>query len=148
MCRPYADEVYCGDVSKLPFEDRSFDIVTAYSVLHHLYDYIKFLKEVYRVLDCGGILYTDYDHNALQWKKIIRRFIKKDKPSSSSTYGLVNYQNEFHGGIDAVELKKILKEIGFKRIRIFSFTRRQKTSSNLISLLCDPLIYTISEKGD
>ena len=43
----------------LPFENAIFDVVTMYSVLHHLPDLASALREARRVLRPGGIFYAD-----------------------------------------------------------------------------------------
>lgn len=43
----------CGDVQRLPFPEKSFDVVYGSSVLHHL-ELGKSLQEVHRVLKPGG----------------------------------------------------------------------------------------------
>lgn len=54
---------------KLPFEDGYFDVVTAYSFIHHLEDYRPVLSEVKRVLKPEGIFYIDLEPNKLFWEK-------------------------------------------------------------------------------
>ncbi len=56
---------------KLPFEDNYFDVVTAYSFLHHLEDYRPVLSEVKRVLKPGGIFYVDLEPNKLFWEQMV-----------------------------------------------------------------------------
>jgi ubiquinone/menaquinone biosynthesis C-methylase UbiE len=41
--------------------DRSFDIVTAYSVLHHVPDYAELVAEMARVAVTGGVVYIDHE---------------------------------------------------------------------------------------
>lgn len=55
---------------KLPFPTSFFDVLTGYSFLHHLPSVGPTLKEAYRVLKKGGILYTDLDPNYYFWKAI------------------------------------------------------------------------------
>ncbi|MSQ15064.1 MAG: class I SAM-dependent methyltransferase [Dehalococcoidia bacterium] len=47
----------CGTISKLPFADASFDLVTSFDVLYHLgvEDDLTALREFYRVLTVGGV---------------------------------------------------------------------------------------------
>jgi ubiquinone/menaquinone biosynthesis C-methylase UbiE len=54
----------------LPFESASFDAATAYSFLDHLADYSLVLKEAYRVLRPGGIMYADLLPNKRFWDEI------------------------------------------------------------------------------
>jgi SAM-dependent methyltransferase len=59
-----------GVAEELPFEDASFDLVTAYSVLHHLEDHRPALAEAARVLKPGGVLYVDLEPNRAFWRAI------------------------------------------------------------------------------
>jgi len=52
---------------KLPLGDAEFDLVTAYSFLHHLEDYRGALREARRVLRPGGLFYADLEPNKLFW---------------------------------------------------------------------------------
>jgi ubiquinone/menaquinone biosynthesis C-methylase UbiE len=47
----------------LPFEDNSFDIVCTYSVLHHIPDYLRTVKEMIRVVKPEGYIYIDHEAN-------------------------------------------------------------------------------------
>jgi ubiquinone/menaquinone biosynthesis C-methylase UbiE len=59
-----------GVAEDLPFEDATFDLVTAYSVLHHLADHRPALAEVARVLRPGGVFYVDLEPNRAFWRAI------------------------------------------------------------------------------
>ena len=59
-----------GLAEALPFADESFDLVTAYSVLHHLADHRPVLAEASRVLRPGGVLYVDLEPNRGFWQAI------------------------------------------------------------------------------
>ncbi len=54
----------------LPFESSSFDAATAYSFLDHLADYSVVLKEVFRVLRPGGMMYADLLPNKRFWDEV------------------------------------------------------------------------------
>jgi SAM-dependent methyltransferase len=43
-----------GEAERIPFEDKTFDLVTAFDVVEHLDDDVGGLKEIYRVLRPGG----------------------------------------------------------------------------------------------
>lgn len=52
-----------GVAEKTLFHDESFDFACAYSFMDHLFDYELFLREAYRVLNKGGIFYSDLNPN-------------------------------------------------------------------------------------
>lgn len=47
--------------------DGTFDLAAAYSVLHHVPDYLGMVAELYRVLRPGGVLYLDHEASAAVW---------------------------------------------------------------------------------
>ena len=55
------------DGDPLPFPDATFDVVAAYSVLHHIPDYLLSVREMARVLKPGGLLYIDHEANEAAW---------------------------------------------------------------------------------
>src|SRR5205807_2580667 len=59
-----------GVAESLPFPDGSYDLVTAYSVFHHLADHRPALVEAARVLRPGGVLYVDLEPNRAFWRAI------------------------------------------------------------------------------
>lgn len=50
-------------------EDASVDLACAYSVLHHIPDYLGAVDEICRVLTPGGIAYLDHEANHNFWNK-------------------------------------------------------------------------------
>jgi SAM-dependent methyltransferase len=48
-------------------EGDRFDMAAAYSVLHHVPDYLLIVKELARVLRPGGVLYVDHEVNENFW---------------------------------------------------------------------------------
>jgi SAM-dependent methyltransferase len=49
-------------------EDRSFDLVAVYSVLHHVPDYLAMVAELARVVRVGGVVYIDHEVNDDFWE--------------------------------------------------------------------------------
>lgn len=116
----------------------SFDVCTSYAVLHHLDDIKPTLTEAYRLLNSGGILYTDLDPNYYFWKSlkdlpkgayspIIKRELKAlggnvfevvDNKLSKKTLKLAEYLKYKEGGFVEEDLIKTLELIGFKNITI------------------------------
>ena len=53
------------DLAGVP--DASFDLVAAYSVLHHIPDYLASVRELARVVRPGGVVYIDHEANDGFW---------------------------------------------------------------------------------
>ncbi len=60
------------NVTNSPIEnlnfDTKFDIITCYSVLHHLPDYILSLQRLTSFLKKGGVIYIDHEASPFYWK--------------------------------------------------------------------------------
>ncbi len=54
FCKAKGLKAHKGLAEKLPFDDESFDVVTALDVVEHLDDDVAGLKEMHRVLKTGG----------------------------------------------------------------------------------------------
>ncbi len=52
---------------ELPFPDNTFDIVSTYSVLHHIPDYLASVSEMIRVCKPNGYIYIDHEANENHW---------------------------------------------------------------------------------
>lgn len=48
-------------------ENNRFDFVAAYSVLHHIPDYLRIIEEMVRVTKQGGLIYIDNEANESYW---------------------------------------------------------------------------------
>jgi SAM-dependent methyltransferase len=64
----------CGDVHRLPFADRTFDVVTANMVVEHVEEPVGFFREVRRVLRPGGRLLI-HTPNALGYTTRLARAV-------------------------------------------------------------------------
>jgi ubiquinone/menaquinone biosynthesis C-methylase UbiE len=62
--------VHEADASRLPFDSGTFDVVSAYSFIHHLDDQGPVLRELSRVLRHGGALYIDLEPNRYFWENV------------------------------------------------------------------------------
>jgi ubiquinone/menaquinone biosynthesis C-methylase UbiE len=54
-------EVVQADILSLPFKSEVFDVVSIFSVLHHIYDYSLVFGQISRVLKTEGYFYSDWD---------------------------------------------------------------------------------------
>jgi ubiquinone/menaquinone biosynthesis C-methylase UbiE len=50
-----------------PAADGAFDVVTAYSVLHHVSDYTRLVREMARVTARGGVVLIDHERTDASW---------------------------------------------------------------------------------
>jgi SAM-dependent methyltransferase len=59
--------------------DASFDLVAAFSVLHHIPDYLGAVAEMARVTRPGGIVYLDHEHSPAYWQgdERYRAFVRR-----------------------------------------------------------------------
>jgi 2-polyprenyl-3-methyl-5-hydroxy-6-metoxy-1,4-benzoquinol methylase len=48
--------VFCGTLAEAQFESNSFDVITLWYVLEHLYTPVEDLQEIYRILKPGGLV--------------------------------------------------------------------------------------------
>ena len=55
-------------VENLTFEEETYDVVTGYSVLHHLPDYVNALGCLCSFLHKGGIIYIDHEASPYYWQ--------------------------------------------------------------------------------
>ena len=113
-----------GNCYQMPFQSEVFDILSAYALLHIIPDIPSFFEEAYRVLRKGGVLYTDGDRNIflvklIQLFNIIRYFITGKKALLGYWRNIFKENELYHKqGIDYKQLKKLLYNIGFKKVVI------------------------------
>ena len=55
-------------VENLDFDAGKFDLITCYSALHHLPDYLSALKNLSALLKKGGVIYVDHEVSPSYWK--------------------------------------------------------------------------------
>jgi ubiquinone/menaquinone biosynthesis C-methylase UbiE len=54
-------------IEDLTFNEGQFDLITAYSVLHHLPDYLSALRMLCSFLKKGGVIYIDHEASPFYW---------------------------------------------------------------------------------
>jgi ubiquinone/menaquinone biosynthesis C-methylase UbiE len=55
-------------IEDLTFDGEKFDLITSYSVLHHLPDYVGALKSLLFFLKKGGVVYIDHEASPFYWR--------------------------------------------------------------------------------
>ena len=93
-------EIICGSVSDLPFENNTFDLVTAFETVYFWPDFVNDLKEIHRVLNDDGILF------------IVNEALPKDYDERQKHIIELLDMNIYSQS----ELEDFLKETGFKNI--------------------------------
>jgi len=71
-------DICLSDAAFLPIQSKSASVVSAISVIHHIYDLESVLSEIYRVLKPGGYLYSDLDPNndCLFLNPLLHRYVR------------------------------------------------------------------------
>ncbi len=123
-----------GDILRLPFPDKAFDVVFCRSVLHHLRDLGEGLRESYRVLRPGGTLLAVNEH-ILGLLSSGNRFLKAHP---ATAFG-VN-ENAYH----MLAYWRKLRRAGFEDIHFYGYplelpeflvaTRSNRVRSRLVGL--------------
>lgn len=99
-------EVFVGDAVDAPFAPESFDVVTCFDVLEHVYEPRKFLAKALEWLKPGGIFYTVLP-NVNSWEARVFR---------SYWYGLELPRHLFH--FSPASLRHLMASVGFEEVRL------------------------------
>jgi len=133
-------KVRVGLIEELPFPDASFDMISAYGVLHHLHDLGRAFREIRRVLRPGGLFYADespsfdFFSNVRGMRpgqpetEIARREYQSvvgDPTAYREKFGLdekvvrtAMYRGQILGGLRADEVSDALRSAGFSKVAI------------------------------
>jgi ubiquinone/menaquinone biosynthesis C-methylase UbiE len=95
--------VVTGDVSKLPYKNNFFDIVSCMDVLEHIENEEKAIKEIFRVLKPGGeliltvpalpFLFSKHDNSQGHFRRYNRKYLRKILESSGFKEERLSYFN-------------------------------------------------------
>ncbi|WP_368384562.1 class I SAM-dependent methyltransferase [[Clostridium] scindens] len=94
-------EILQGDVMKLPFRDKTFDVITAFETIYFWPDISEAFKKVYKILKIGGTFMICNESNGEnpkdeKWTKIIQ--------------GMKIYNSE--------QIEKSLENAGFRDVKV------------------------------
>ena len=129
-----------GDTGALDIEPGSFDVVTAYTFLHHLYDVRPTLGAAARALRPGRCFYVDLEPNKAFWDtisaldrnreydEIVSREIAMvadhdgvalQAGSTPEIFDLAEWGKSAGGGFTSQGLRQDLTEAGFSEVEFF-----------------------------
>lgn len=101
-----------GDAEKLPFRSNCASIISASSVLHHLYKPQNLISETYRVLSAYGGLVTDYDPNARALNLgVLASFLFRLRKPVYRILSIIDRQYFFHGNPRIQHLTEIAEHL-------------------------------------
>jgi SAM-dependent methyltransferase len=125
FCKAKGLRVHKGLAEKLPFEDESFNVVTALDVIEHLDDDVAGLKEMNRVLKTGGrtLIFVpafmwlwgvqdDVSNHRIRYtkKQIVERLEKAGFEIERATYANISFFAPILGGRTLMKLTGIKPE--------------------------------------
>jgi ubiquinone/menaquinone biosynthesis C-methylase UbiE len=113
--------LFAADAEHLPIKNETFNGVSCYAMLHHLYKHNEVIEECFRILKPGGVLYTDHDPNYFfnRFYHLYYRIIFRNQHGfGSKTEDMAEYHNSQSSGINPEKLKEILLETGFRKVEV------------------------------
>lgn len=100
-------EIELGDFVRLKYPEGSFDAITGFELIEHLPDPLSFLKECYRVLKVGGILYLSTPN------------LKRGKHEGEKWLGFnKSYEHLYY--FDKQTLSSMMSRVDLTPLKIFS----------------------------
>ena len=141
-----------GRAAELPFPENHFDMISAYSVFHHLPEFSEPLSEISRVLKKGGVLYIDHEPINRE-ELLVKSYIKFcDILNGDSSEGLPPY-NETEGreycdyqihhgkksGIPTSKIKDLCKKHDIEIITDKNYLSHATDAKNPLRPVLEPL---------
>jgi ubiquinone/menaquinone biosynthesis C-methylase UbiE len=149
-------------IENLTHDAGKFDLITCYSVLHHLPNYIAALSNLSVFLKKGGVIYIDHEASPFYWKTESNRlasFIKSiyfhSSPlfnslyfqiiglrTSSIDYSLSDYWHKKEHALDHKSLEQIFKKENYEFAKRTDYYQNSTWIPNPLSIiyrfLCRP----------
>jgi ubiquinone/menaquinone biosynthesis C-methylase UbiE len=158
-------------IENLNFGRGTFDLITCYSVIHHLPDYLAALKTLSVFLRKGGVIYIDHEASPSYWKNepsMLASFIKDIYFHSSPVinslyfyvtglkvptidYTLSDYWHKKEHSLNHQVIREIFQSEGFTTIMRTDYYQTATWTPNplfpIYRLLCRPeMSYWVAKK--
>lgn len=136
---PIDNEILQVDITQTTFEDNMFDIVLCSHVLEHIPDDIKAMKELYRIMKCGGwgILQVPVATNL--------ESTYEDSNIVSEEDRLYYFGQEDHVRLYGMDYEDRLKSVGFKVYKYNCFEKFGEKRSIQLGLSETDCIYIVEK---
>jgi len=137
---PGALQLFCAETGAFEPSPGAYDLVTAHSFLHHLYEIAPTLRTAFAALRPGGCFYADLEPNADFWRAVggldpegthdaaLAREIAQVRAKSDEIerrFGIpgelfddAEYGKNRRGGFEPRALADALRQTGFRRIEL------------------------------
>jgi ubiquinone/menaquinone biosynthesis C-methylase UbiE len=149
-------------IENLDFEAGKFDLITCYSLLHHLPDYIAALRSLSVFLKKDGVIYIDHEASPFYWKaepSSLASFVKDiyfhSNPIFNSLYfqiiglkvplidySLSDYWHKKEHSLDHKSIEQVFKKENYEFSRRMDYYQNSTWIPNPLSiiyrLLCRP----------
>ena len=158
-------------IEDLSFSEGKFDLITFYSVLHHLPDYVTALRTLSGFLKQGGVMYIDHEASPYYWKgepsslaSLVKGFYFHSNPAINSIYfqliglkvptidyTLSDYWHKKEHALNHPAIAQVFKEEGFGFSKRTDYYQHATWTPNplfpIYRLLCRPeMSYWIAKK--
>ena len=158
-------------IEELNFSEGKFDLITFYSVLHHLPDYVTSLRNVSGFLKKGGVMYIDHEASPSYWKNepcnlasLIKDIYFHSNPVINSLYfqliglkvptidyTLSDYWHKKEHALNHQAIAQVFKEEGYEFSKRTDYYQHATWIPNplfpIYRLLCSPeMSYWIAKK--
>ena len=140
---PAVIRLHRHDTGTFPVREREYDVVTAYSFLHHLRDVRPTLDTAFRGLKSGGRLYVDLEPNYYFWAGVssldrdgdhdpivareIAEVAHKDAEMEErygiprAVFNAAEYGKAIGGGFKEETLRDLTRDVGFSTVEVFYY---------------------------
>lgn len=136
ICKAKGINVQKGELDPLNYKPESFDVITSFEVIEHIYTPVREVKNIYSLLRKGGIFYITTPN----FNSISRYILKKD-------WNIIGYPEHLCYYTPKTILY-LLKKNGFKKLHLkttgISITRIKKSKKKSEQPLISP--YSDDEK--
>ncbi|MFH0889362.1 MAG: GNAT family N-acetyltransferase [Planctomycetota bacterium] len=126
-----------ADADYPPFKNNTFNCITLYGTMHHLFKPAETLLRISSLLKSGGILYTDHDPNYF-FNRFYHLYYslryKHQHGFDSKEEDMAEFHHTRTAGINPELLKKVLLDNGFQDVQIY-YRHTTNTSLKLPSRL-------------